>query len=104
MGEEVARFIISEDVETVELSEILAGVSKLDIFLIDTEGHDYRILSQLPFASLAPELIVFEHVHLAEDERQAARDLLRRERYEIEEFGMDTIATSAAAKWETMWS
>jgi FkbM family methyltransferase len=86
-------FIVSEDVACVELSEVLADVTKVDVLHIDAEGHDYRILTQVPFATLAPDLIIFEHKHLAEDEREAAHVLLRREGYEIMEIGPDTIAT-----------
>ena len=38
-------------------------VSSLDVLMTDTEGHDMKILGELPTMEVFPERIVFEHKH-----------------------------------------
>jgi FkbM family methyltransferase len=40
------------------------SVTELDILSVDTEGHDYEILSVFDFKKLKPKKIVFEHKHI----------------------------------------
>jgi FkbM family methyltransferase len=66
------------------------GVSHVDLLLIDTEGYDHEILKNIDWDAHRPRLIVYEHYHLASDERAAARDQLQSLGYEIKEEGFDT--------------
>ena len=46
-------------------------ISKIDILQIDTEGHDWRILSQFDLGGLGVKLINMEFFHLSEGEKRA---------------------------------
>ena len=58
--------------------ELLAGESAVTLLVIDTEGFDYKVLSQYPFGQLATHRVVFEAVHLKRWEFDAAATLLHR--------------------------
>lgn len=68
------------------------GIDDLDLLLIDTEGHDFHVLSQVDLDTLAPALVVYEHHHLAPDVRRRAEELLRRAGYRTLAEGLDTMA------------
>ena len=51
------------------------------LLLIDAEGHDFRILSQFPFARAAVEVVAWEPSHLRVRELRAARELLKKARF-----------------------
>ena len=68
------------------------GLGPIDVVQIDTEGSDYEILRLLPFDRLQPTLVIYEHHHLADDERQAARALLRGHGFDLFEESLDTTA------------
>ncbi len=76
--------ITEEPVRSVRLQTLLKeqGVSCVDLIVIDTEGHDYKILKQIDFERQSPSLILFEHHHLTAEERQAASKLLSKNGYE----------------------
>ena len=40
------------------------GLERLDLLVVDTEGHDWEILRHAPLERLRPRLIVYEHFHL----------------------------------------
>lgn len=63
----------------------------LDLLLIDTEGHDARILEQVDLAALAPRLVIYEHFHLAGGERAACRARMEAAGYATMEEGLDTL-------------
>ncbi len=69
-----------------------ANVTKLDLLHIDTEGWDWKILSQLDLTYWQPSFIVFEHIHLAAEEKSAARARLS-SRYDLETYGTDWLCT-----------
>lgn len=75
------------DVRAITFADL--GLTRLDLLLIDTEGHDWVVLRQV---DLRPRLIVYEHLHLQAGDRRAARDHLRGLGYELLEEGLDTLA------------
>ena len=58
-----ANYIQSEIVKCVSFSQLLRDnqVSKIDLLIIDTEGYDYEILTNLDFIHIKPRIIRFEH-------------------------------------------
>ena len=64
---------------------------------IDTEGYDFEILKLINFHNYHPDLLVYEHVHLGEIERAAAKQLLESASYETAQLATDTIAASTTA-------
>jgi len=67
------------------------GVARVDLLVIDTEGHDWEILRSLDLSGERPRLIAYEHFHLSAEDRAAARAHLERAGYETLEEGFDTF-------------
>ncbi len=57
-------------------------VEAFDIFCIDAEGWDFKILRQLDFTRWRPQLIRIEYINLADDEKSAVTELLDSHRYQ----------------------
>ena len=62
------------------LPEVLAeqAVERIDLLVIDTEGHDYRVLGQLNFGRFSPAIIYLEVCNLTRRERMRTRELLEK--------------------------
>jgi FkbM family methyltransferase len=84
---EIESLLIEERVSTVRLETLLAryDVSRIDLLVIDTEGHDYEILRALDFTRLRPVLLMFEHQHLSTSDKAAAYALLQTHGYSFKE-------------------
>jgi putative sugar O-methyltransferase len=72
------------------------GVERVDFLHTDTEGYDFEILRSVDFDRVRPTLIVYEHVHLPPEDRQACRELLAGFDYETFEYGLDTWCFNAS--------
>jgi FkbM family methyltransferase len=100
LGDELLQrlepYIVEQDVETLTLDTLFHrnGVRQLDLLHIDAEGYDYKIVSQLDFAAYHPDIIVFESMHLTDDERGQAAELLNSNGYLCLEYGRDMIAVA----------
>lgn len=66
--------------------------SHIDILLIDVEGYDAEIVKSIPFHSIAPQVIVFEHTHLPLHDIRVVIDLLCKHDYLISATDDDVIA------------
>jgi FkbM family methyltransferase len=82
------------------------GVDRVDLLLIDTEGSDWDILRSIDLSRFRPQLVIYEHFHLAPHDRRACAEHLRRQGYETMEEGFDTfcLESSAAASLRDAWS
>jgi FkbM family methyltransferase len=67
-------------------------VSKLDLLVIDTIGHDFEIIRSFPFDKLKPAVIHFEHSLLSERDRRDCLMLLKAQGYKFAKVAVDTIA------------
>lgn len=67
------------------------AVERLDLLALDTEGYDWRILERIDFAKWRPRLVIYEHYHLDEAEREACRAHLAAAGYETLAEGFDTF-------------
>ena len=94
LGDQMNAYIIEEDVECLPLQDVLDRnqVNAIDLLHIDTEGFDYKILSQLDFKRYKPSIILFEHHLLTDDEFEKARRLLRGYGYRLHNYGNDILA------------
>ena len=90
----LAPHIVEQDVECATLSDVLERnrVGRLDLLHIDTEGHDHQILLQLDWSRWRPRVILFEVIHLTEQERTEAAALMRSEGYRLSLLGYDVLA------------
>jgi FkbM family methyltransferase len=96
---DIDSLLIEERVPTVRLDTLLARhtVSRIDLLVIDTEGHDLEVLRTLDFARFRPTLVMFEHQHLSEPDKQAAYALLGTAGYDFRE----TVEGDAIA-WQSL--
>lgn len=86
-------FILSNEVESITLQSLLSRhqVIQLDILHIDTEGHDWKILSQLNQETHTPKFILYEANHLSKNELQESIRFLQN-KYVLFEIGIDVLA------------
>lgn len=83
-------YIVETEVETITLSELFnrANLTTVDVLLIDTEGHDWKILQQLDLQQHRPGVILFENCFLSAEDRAATRRFLE-PFYRLEDLGKD---------------
>ena len=94
LGDQIRPYIVDEDVECLPLQDVFTRnhVDAIHLLHIDTEGFDYKVLSQLDLKRYKPSAILFEHHLLTEDEYAAARKLLRGAGYRLIQYGNDILA------------
>lgn len=94
LGEQMQPYIVEEDIECLPLQEVFNRnqVDAIDLIHIDTEGFDYKVLSQLDIERYKPSVILFEHHLLPDDEFAKARKLLRDAGYRMLQYGNDILA------------
>jgi len=68
-------------------------INHIDVLHIDTEGYDFRILSQLNLKKVRPTIILYEHQHLCPAEKHASVSFLKTD-YDVFEWGADMFAVS----------
>ena len=59
-------------------------VEKVDLLHIDAMGYDFVILRQFDFQRIRPALVLFEHKHLNESDRDAAQKLMQAAGYHVQ--------------------
>ena len=84
---EIESLLIEEPVPTLRLETLLTrhGVSRIDLLVIDAEGHDSEILHALDFTRFRPVLVMFEHQHLSANDKAGAYALLAKQGYSFRE-------------------
>lgn len=99
MWPEVESYIVETPVQCITLRQLLErnGIERLDILHTDVEGFDFQILRQVDFARHRPELILYEDLHMRDDEREQATKLLAAQGYTITSDGMNSLARRARA-------
>lgn len=90
-------YITEITVPTITLDELFSRTAqkRVDLLLIDTEGHDWEILQQLDLKKWKPDVIVFEHCAISEEDRQAALRFLA-PFYRVLNIGKDYFCTRRA--------
>jgi FkbM family methyltransferase len=80
---DLAARIVEESVPTLTVATLLAQhrLTRVDLLVIDTEGYDWRILRQFDLGAVRPLVVLFEHQHLAAEEKTEALATLRRHGY-----------------------
>lgn len=80
-------------VETDTFMNIVAenDFADLDLIHIDTEGYDYEIIKTINFGVISPRVVMFEHRHLSEANRDAINVLFERMGYRRFSDKFDTL-------------
>jgi hypothetical protein len=92
---EPAAYICEKLVRCEPLMSVLDRhkVATIDLFHVDAESHDYRIIRQIDFERFRPKLILYEHCALNADDLHAARAMLSANGYDLTNCSqVDTIA------------
>ncbi len=81
-------------VPSIHVSELIRklNITALDVLVIDTMGHDAKILLAFPFNVLKPRLIMFEHSAMSAKDKEAVLGALAEVGYSFVKFAVDTIA------------
>lgn len=66
------------------------GIAAPDLVHIDTEGYDHEIVKTIDFEHRRPALLIYEHKHLDDSQRQECQGLLRAHGYDLFEEKADT--------------
>jgi hypothetical protein len=81
-------------------------VTRLDLLLIDAEGHDWNIIRSIDLSIRHPRLLIFEHEHLPEADRAQCEGMLREAGYQLAALGLlDTwcLDTSISDSLTSLW-
>jgi FkbM family methyltransferase len=86
--------VATREIKTVTLKELMTrnGMSKTDLLLIDAEGFEYRILSQLDQLTEKPSYILFEWGCMNDSDQTKLYDLLKSQGYRLYSSGGDILA------------
>lgn len=86
-------FIKSTVLEGINLKKLFERneVSKISVLHIDTEGYDWKILSQLDLNRFEPKFILFEQTHLSATDKHDAIQFLS-PKYHLFSIGIDMLA------------
>jgi FkbM family methyltransferase len=89
---------LSDRLRTVQVpamtfESLVAGMARIDVLHVDTEGHDAKILAQVDLERWRPTIIMFESLHLEAGERARCEQRLRDHGYELVANEFDTVAT-----------
>lgn len=77
-------------------------VEKIDLLHIDAEGYDWIILSQLDLSTFKPEIILYEHKHLPNGEKQASLFFLKSYNYQIFQLGSDYLCIQKSKRIQNL--
>ncbi|MBD2289420.1 FkbM family methyltransferase [Microcystis wesenbergii FACHB-1317] len=77
--EKLHPFIVEDTIQGMTMYELFQKykIAQLYLLHIDTEGADWKILSQLDLTKYTPLIILFEHRHLQNAERESAISFLK---------------------------
>jgi hypothetical protein len=65
----------------------------MDLLAIDAEGAEAKILRAFDLRSALPHVILFEHVHLEEEELRTILQHLKALRFDLDFEGLDVTCT-----------
>jgi len=93
-------FITEYKIQVCPLTEVLKKhrIQNVHLLHVDTEGHDYEVLKTLDFSQYKPLVILIEHKHLSDDQKNYMLHLLKKHRYTVRDCGGDYFAVNEEAK------
>jgi len=85
---DLSEGLLDEYIEEIEVTCLTLDqlflkhhITKIDLLIIDAEGYDWNILSQLDLDKFKPQIISFEYFDLPEAEKQQAISFLKNDYY-----------------------
>ncbi|MGD1088663.1 MAG: FkbM family methyltransferase [Verrucomicrobiota bacterium] len=91
-GNSIEPYIARIEVECLPLNAVLMRnqIEHFDLLHIDAEGYDWEVLKQFDLSRHSPSVILFEHKHLALDDKQSAVAFLQSQ-YTTTNLGADYL-------------
>ncbi len=88
----IERYIEQIDVRCTTWAQLVReqALTRLDILMVDTEGHDLMVLRQIDLVQWRPALVIYEHHHLDAASRSEAQHKFIEAEYRLFEEGLDT--------------
>jgi len=64
--ESVSDSFIEQEVETITYKDLIKdlGISKIDLFVLDVEGYETRVIDGMVDCDILPDVFVIEHGHV----------------------------------------
>ena len=90
----IEDYLVEETVECLSFRTLAARhqIGRLDLILIDTEGHDFQVLQNIDLRRVRPKMLIYEQKHLAAEDKAAAIRLLRRHGYVVHPCAENAVA------------
>lgn len=87
-------WITTENVKCLSLNSVLVkhNITKIDLLIIDVEGYDYEIIKSIPFHTIKPQVIIYEHSHFNGYIKTECSNFLLNAGYKLKVTKTDTIA------------
>jgi FkbM family methyltransferase len=103
----IKDYLIEEKVNCISFETLLrrhAIQGRIDLILIDTEGSDLEVLSQIDLKGHQVQFVVYEWVHLSANDKNAAILLLKKQGYSVFSCGGNNVAVpSHSIRWWERW-
>ncbi|MEP2024107.1 MAG: FkbM family methyltransferase [Reichenbachiella sp.] len=92
---------VDHDIEELSLPSVTFdtlvkkhGFDRVDLIHTDTEGNDDKIIATIDFEKYNPDILLFEHVHLDIESYKQLIKNLKKSKYKVFYYDLDTIAVS----------
>ena len=90
----IKDYLVKEQVNCIALNILLEkhSINRIDLFLIDTEGHDYAIIRQIDFDHFRPKIIVYKHQYIGKTDGRKRVSVLKDNGYNLAKHMGNTMA------------
>jgi len=94
LPEDYESLIEEQTIPSMTVNTLISkhAIKKIDLLVIDTVGFDFEILKMVPFDTLKPNIIHFEHSLLSPEDQMSCFKLLTALGYGLTQVAVDTIA------------
>lgn len=89
----IKDYLVSEKVDCLTLETLIEqhNIEKIDLFHTDVEGYDFEIIKQIDFEKFHPAIVMYEHKHLTESDKEESRNYLKSKGYTVIYDHIDTL-------------
>lgn len=88
------EWIKEEQVQVISPATMIQqfNINKIDLLQIDVEGFDFEVIKMFDIRHSRPGAIVYEHVHLSEEDQKECEEHLKLNHYRSKKYGANTLA------------
>ncbi len=89
----IEDYIVETLVPCITFQQLIerCKIPRIDLLHIDAEGSDFKIINQLDFSKYKPNIVLYEHLHMSEENRTMAQQIFQAQGYRVTSNEMDTI-------------